>query len=245
VITGQKVWTTFAHHSDWGLCVARHDPDLPKHRGLTAFIVDMRDPGVECRPLRQMTDSANFNEVFLDGVRVPDERRVGAIGDGWRVVITTYMFERMGVGMGGTGILRSLRGLVERSGRAGDPEVRDRFADIYSRAQALRFSSLRLLTAISQGRMPGPEGSTMKLAGSLLLTDLYEFAVELLGPRGMLLDAAASREREWQDAFLGTPGLRIGGGTDQIQRNIIGERVLGLPGDLRVDKDVPFSAVPG
>ena len=244
VITGQKVWTTFAHRSDWGLCVARHDPDLPKHRGLTAFIVDMEDPGVECRPLRQMTNSANFNEVFLEGVRVPDERRVGEVGDGWRVVITTFMYERYGGSFSGGGIVESLRALLIESGRAGDPEMRDRFAGLYARAQALRYNSLRLLTAVSRGRLPGPEGSIMKLAGTLLLSDIYEFALDLLGPQALLVGAATPWDGEWQDAFLGAPGLRIGGGTDQIQRNIIGERVLGLPPDIRVDKDVPFSRVP-
>ena len=244
VISGQKVWTTFAHRSDWGLCIARHDPDVPKHRGLTAFMVDMHADGVECRPLQQITDSSNFNEVFLDGVRVPDENRIGEVGDGWRVVITTFMHERYGVGFGGGGTLQTLRDLIHQTGRADDPEVRDRFADVYARAQSLRYNGMRLLTSVAKGRLPGPEGSIMKLAGTLLMTDLYEFAVELLGPAGMLAGPDAPAAGDWQDAFLGTPGLRIGGGTDQIQRNIIGERVLGLPGEPRVDKDVPFVDVP-
>ncbi len=244
VLTGQKVWTTFAHRSHWGLCVARHDPDVPKHRGITAFLVDMQADGIECRPLRQMTDSSNFNEVFLDGVRVPDADRIGEVGDGWRVAITTFMYERFGGSFGGAGVMRSLRKLVEQSGRAGDPEIRDRFASLYARAHALRYNSLRLITAISQGRLPGPEGSIQKLAGTLLLSDIYEFAVELMGPAAMLAGSDAPWAGEWQDAFLGAPGLRIGGGTDQIQRNIIGERVLGLPGEPRVDKAVPFREVP-
>ncbi len=245
VLDGQKVWTTFAHRSDWGLCIARTDPDVPKHGGLTAFIVDMQTPGIECRPLRQMTDSSNFNEVFLDGVRVPDEHRIGAVGDGWRVVITTFMYERFSGSFAGSGVLRSLRKLIEQAGKADDPAVRDRYASLYARGHAIRYNGLRLVTAVSQGRMPGPEGSVMKLAGTLLLSDIYEFAVELLGPGGMLLAGDAAWAGEWHDAFLGAPGLRIGGGTDQVQRNIIGERVLGLPREPRVDKDVPFTEVPG
>ena len=244
VLSGQKVWTTFAHRSDWGLCIARHDPEQKKHQGLTAFLVGMKADGIECRPLRQMTDSSNFNEVFLDGVRVPDAQRIGEVGDGWRVAITTFMYERFGGSFSGGGVARSLRKLIAASGRQNDPKVRQRYADIYARGQALRYSGLRLITAISQGKAPGPEGSVMKLAGTMVLTDLYEFAVDLLGPEGMLIAGDASHGGEWQDAFLGTPGLRIGGGTDQIQRNIIGERVLGLPPEPRVDKGVPFSEVP-
>lgn len=244
VITGQKVWTTFAHRSHWGLCIARNDPDAPKHKGMTAFMVDMAAPGIACRPLRQMTRSSNFNEVFLDEVRVPDRHRVGDVGDGWRVVITTFMYERIGGSFAGAGVLDALRDLIAEAGLSGDPLVRDRLAGLYIRAQALRYTGMRLVTAISKGTVPGPEGSIMKLAGTLFLTDLYEFATELLGPSGMLAGGDARWEGEWQDAFLGTPGLRIGGGTDQIQRNIIGERVLGLPGDVRVDKGVPFSKIP-
>ncbi|MFQ5948814.1 MAG: acyl-CoA dehydrogenase family protein [Acidimicrobiia bacterium] len=244
VLSGQKVWTTFAHRSDWGLCIARHDPELPKHRGLTAFVVDMRAPGVECRGLRQMTDSSNFNEVFLDGVRVPDRDRIGEVGDGWRVAITTFMHERMSGSFRSGGALEALKRLIADLGVADDPWVRDRFTALYARAKALQYTALRLLTAVSQDRLPGPEGSIMKLAGALLITDLYEFAVELLGPHGTLEGRDAPWAGQWHAAFLGTPGLRIGGGTDQIQRNIIGERVLGLPGDLRVDKQVPFSDVP-
>ncbi|MDX1691061.1 MAG: acyl-CoA dehydrogenase family protein [Acidimicrobiia bacterium] len=244
VITGQKVWTTFAHRSDWGLCVARHDPDLPKHRGLTAFVVDMRDPGVTCRPLRQMTDSANFNEVFLDGVRVPDERRVDEIGAGWRVVTTTYMYERAGGGLTAPIPTGALAELVAAAGRDGDPRIRDRFADLHTRAEALRFTGLRIQTALSHGRLPGTEGSILKLAWTDLLRDLYELALEVVGPAGMRVGDDAPGGGEWAAAFLGTPGLRIGGGTDEVQRNLIGERVLGLPKEPRVDVGVPFRTIP-
>lgn len=240
LITGQKVWTTFAHRSDWGLCIARHDPDLPKHRGLTAFLVDMRSDGIECRPLRQMTDSSNFNEVFLDQVRVPDEQRVGDVGDGWRVVITTFMWERVNLLTGGDRIMRALKLLIQEHGLQDDPRVRDRYAAIYAREETIRFNMLRLMTAVSRGRLPGPEGSIMKLAATSLLTDVYEFAIDLMGPTGMLGSRVAPWGGEWHRGLLGMPGLRIGGGTDQIQRNIIGERVLGLPPDVRPDKGVSY-----
>ena len=243
-ITGQKVWTTFAHHSDLGLCIARHDSSVAKHGGMTAFIVDMHSSGIECRPMRQMTDSSNFNEVFLDGVQVQDTNRVGEIGDGWRVVITTFLWERINLLAGGERIINGLKKLIRDQGLADDPLVRQRFAGIYASASALRFNILRMMTSISQGGMPGPEGSIMKLSATSLLTDIYEFAVDLFGPTGMLSANVAPWEGEWHGGFLGMPGLRIGGGTDQVQRNIIGERVLGLPGDIRLDKDVPFVDVP-
>lgn len=244
MITGQKVWTTFAHRSDWGLCIARHDPEQPKHRGMTAFAVDMRAPGVTCRPLLQMTESSNFNEVFLDEVRVPDTDRVGDVGDGWRVVITTFMWERLSLVFGSDRIVGALRRLIRERGRADDPVIRQRFARIYAGAEALRFTGLRLLTAVSQGQMPGPEGSIMKLATTSLLTDLYDLAVDVFDAEGMLATDSAPWAGEWHAGFLGMPGLRIGGGTDLVQRNIIGERVLGLPGDIRVDTEVPWSQIP-
>lgn len=244
VINGQKSWTTLAHLADWGLLIARHDTELPKHQGLTAFLVDMQDEGIEARPLRQITDSANFNEVFFEGTRVPDSQRVGEVGQGWAVVISAFTHERFSSSFADTGVINALRALVDQSGRGGEPEIRERFADLYIRAQALRYTSLRLLTAISRGEEPGAEGSTMKLAGSNLLSDIYELGLDLLGPYGGLGGVDAPQSGEWHTGFLGVPGLRIGGGTDQIQRNIIGERVLGLPPDVRVDKEIAFSDVP-
>jgi alkylation response protein AidB-like acyl-CoA dehydrogenase len=226
IIDGQKVWTTFAHLSDWGLCIARTDPDAPRHRGLSAFIVDMRSAGVQARPLRQMTGAANFNEVFLTEVRVPDSHRVGEVGDGWRVVITTFMFERMGILVGRGSMLHAARELVSDDRRQIDHWTRN-----WINGRVLSFTALRQLTALSKGGVPGPEGSLGKLVGTMILSDLYEQAVENLGAGGLLAGTDAPFEGEWQDAFLGAPGLRIGGGTDQIQRNIIAERVLGLPKD--------------
>ena len=235
VISGQKVWTTFAHRSDWGLCIARTDPDVARHKGLTAFIVDMKAPGVVATPVRQMTGSANFNEVFLDEVRVPDDRRVGGVGDGWRVVITTFMFERTSVFSTAGWVASAMETLLAETrkddGSSANRLMRDRWMRTWIGGRVLGFTNLRLITALVHGRIPGPEGSLGKLVGTSLLFDVYNQAMDLLGPEGMLASADAPTEGEWQDAFLGAPGLRIGGGTDQIQRNIIAERILGLPKD--------------
>lgn len=232
VLSGQKVWTTFAHRSDWGLCIARTSPDLPAHQGLSAFLIDMTSPGVECRPIRQMTGSSNFNHVFLDEVRVPDRLRLGEVGDGWRIVITTFMFERTSVLNLGEGLAEAFLPLL-RERALGDPRQRDRFMRMFVSGKALRYTQMRMVTALDQGRIPGPEGSAAKLVGTLLLSDFYEQAIDLLGADGLLHGEDAPSGGEWHDAFLGTPGLRIGGGTDQVQRNIIAERILGLPKDLR------------
>jgi acyl-CoA dehydrogenase len=233
VIDGQKVWTTFAHHSDWGLCIARHDPDAARNAGLSAFMVDMQAPGVTARPIRQITNSSNFNEVFLDEVRVPDTMRIGEVGDGWRVVVTTFMWERFNVITGGSRVIPGLADLLRHTGAATDPIMRDRYADIYSRAQTLRYTLLRLMTALSRGRLPGPEGSVMKLVATDLLTDIFDVGLAALGPEGMGDGSGEPWEGQWHSGFAGAPGMRIGGGTDFIQRNIIAERVLGLPRDPR------------
>lgn len=231
VLDGQKVWTTFAHRSDWGLCIARHDPEAGRHGGLTAFMVDMRSPGVSAHPIRQMTNSANFNEVFLDEVRVPDALRIGAVGDGWRVVVSTFMWERFNVITGGSRVIPGLAELLRATGKASDPAVRERYAGIYARAGALRSTLLRLMTALSKGRPPGPEGSVMKLVATDLLTDVFDLALDAMGPDAMGDGRGDAWAGQWHDGFVGAPGMRIGGGTDFIQRSIIAERVLGLPRD--------------
>ncbi len=243
-LTGQKVWTTFAHMSDYGLCIARTDPDAPKHKGLTAFVVEMDQPGVECRPLRQITGAANFNEVFLDGAVARDEWRIGEVGDGWRFAMVTFMHERTSGGAGAGAGIDSLVRLVQRCGRDGDPVIRDRVMRCYCGSKALQYQGLRLLTSVLRGEAPGPEGSTMKLLFTNVATEMYDVALAVQGPAGVLDGADAPMNGAWQAAFLGLPGIRIGGGTDDIQRNIIGERVLGLPGDIRVDKGIPFKDVP-
>jgi alkylation response protein AidB-like acyl-CoA dehydrogenase len=230
VLNGQKVWTTLAHHSDFGLCIASTDRQAGRHQGLSAFIVDMKSNGVSVRPLRQMTGSAMFNEVFLDEVRVPDERRVGEVGAGWRVVITTFMFERTTLFSMAGAVAGPMHDLVSRSG--GQPHQRDRWIRTWIGGRVLGFTNLRLLTSLGRGHIPGPEGSLGKLVGTVLLSDLYDQPIDLLGAPGMLAGDDAPENGAWQNAFLGTPGLRIGGGTDQIQRNIIAERILGLPKDL-------------
>lgn len=242
-LTGQKVWTTFAHMSDWAVCLARTDPAVPKHRGISAFVLDMHQEGVECRPLRQMTGSANFNEVFLDGAVARDEDRIGEVGDGWRAAMVTFMHERTGVNGAELGVAK-LVDLVRRSGRAGDPVLRQRVARVYCEARAMEFTGYRMLTKILHGGAPGPESSTAKLAFTEMSTEMNDIAIAVQGAAGVMAGDDAPLEGGWQAYFLGLPGIRVGGGTDDIQRNIIGERVLGLPGEPRIDKDLPFSEVP-
>ena len=223
-ITGRKVWTTFAHLSDFGLCIARNEAG--KHEGLTAFIVDMKAEGVSVRPIRQMTGGANFNEVFLNGVRVTDDNRVGAVGDGWRVVIATFLYERYGAGLIGRGayqVLCSMAVTVSGAGRH-----RRRLVESYIADRIIEFNGFRTLTALGKGGFPGVEGSIAKLLATRMLDGVYDQALDQLGPAGV----AGEQSALWQAAFLGVPGLRIGGGTDQIQLNIIAERILGLPRDV-------------
>jgi len=224
VITGQKVWTSGAHYSDWGYLLARSNAKVPKHAGLTAFVLPMNTPGVTIRPLRQMTGGSSFNEVFFDDVRLPDTSRLGDPGAGWRVALTTLMNERVSVGGNTTGY-RSWGGLLHlarRTGRDDDPIVRQRLADIHIMLQVLRFNGYRALTAISKGESPGPEGSISKLAFVRVTQAMGSLLMDLSGAAGTLV----CDESQW---FLGGPGVRIGGGTDEVMRNIIGERVLGLP----------------
>ncbi len=229
-LTGQKAWTTFAHRSDWGLCIARHDPEAARHQGLTAFLVELASPGVSVRPLRQMTGGSNFNEVFLDDVPVPDRHRLGRVGDGWKVAITTFMYERLGVAVPTDAILARL---AMELGPDPDPVTRDRLLELVVRSRVGRLHHLRTLTSLASGRPPGPEGSLTKLAATLLLSDIYRLALDATGAPSLLAGAEAPAAGAWLVAFLGTQGIRIGGGSDEIQRTIIGERVLGLPGEPR------------
>jgi alkylation response protein AidB-like acyl-CoA dehydrogenase len=244
VITGQKVWTSGAHYSDLGLLLARTDPDVPKHRGITAIAVPMRAPGVEVRPLRQIDGAIHFNEVFLDEVRVPVDNTIGPIGHGWAVAMTMLMNERASIGGGGMYTFDQLAQLAREMGRDEDPIIRQRLADMYIRDEILRFLGYRVRTAAAAGRPPGPESSVMKLAVSARYEVGGNLMLELEGPAGTLVHDDAPYGGRFQDLFMGQWAPRIGGGTDQVQRNIIGERVLGLPGDVRVDKDVPFRDLP-
>ncbi|HYH49330.1 MAG TPA: acyl-CoA dehydrogenase family protein [Acidimicrobiia bacterium] len=240
VINGQKVWTSGAHYSDWGYLQTRSDFDAPKHAGLTAFVLPMDTPGVTVRPLRQMTGGASFNEVYFDDVRLPDAARLGGEGEGWRVALTTLMNERFSVGANTTGF-RSWGGLLRLArdaGRLDDPIVRQRLAQIHIGLETLRFNGYRALTAISKGGAPGPEGSIGKLALVRVLAQMSTLVMELKGAAGTL----HSVESQW---CVGIPGVRIGGGTDEVMRNIIGERVLGLPPEPSPwDKTTPFSTLP-
>jgi len=244
VVNGQKVWTSGAHYADFGILLARTAPDQPKHRGITYFVVDMHTPGIEVRPLRQITGQAHFNEVFLTDVRVPAANVVGTVDGGWGVAVTTLANERTTIGTAGAGsAFERVVDLARRSGGAGDPLVRDRLADVFVHSEVLRFLGYRVQTALSQGQPPGPESSVMKLAYAQQATRVGNLVVSVQGARGALADSDAEDGGQWQTQFLGQWGVHIGGGTDQVQRNVIGERVLGLPGEPRVDKDVPFRAL--
>jgi acyl-CoA dehydrogenase len=241
IITGQKVWTSGAHYSDIGEIICRTDPDLPKHKGLTGFIVDMKAPGVEIRPLRQMTGGASFNEVFFTEVRVRDDHRLGDVNNGWNVALTTLMNERAAIGGGGGGAdpLTRVYAMVRHYGLDSDPIVRDKLADLYTRYKVASLNNQRAMDKIRAGQTPGPEMSTAKMA----LTDnqlrLCAFLSEVLGPK-VVVDTGEWGTYAWNQLILGTPGLRIAGGSDEVMRNIVGERVLGLPKEPGIDSKSPF-----
>jgi alkylation response protein AidB-like acyl-CoA dehydrogenase len=250
LINGQKVWNSGAQIADYGMLVARTNPDVPKHKGLTVFWLDMKTPGVEVRPIRMMSGDNELNEVFLTDVRLPDSQRVGEEGGGWKVIITTLMNERAslgsGTGLGWRDILELARETPSFEGSAlDDPAFREWLADLYVDAEAIRLLSFRTLTSLSKGSTPGPEGSAGKLLWSNLAQNLTDKALDLLDHAGLMDDPdEAAMNGAFQHRFLWAPGLRLGGGTDEIMKNIIAERVLGLPGDIRVDKNVPFREIP-
>ena len=245
VISGQKVWTSGAHYSDFGEIITRTDPDAPKHRGITAFVVPMKDPAVTTKPLRQMTGGANFNEVFFDELRVPDANRLGDVNAGWGVAITTLMNERVAIGGGGGGgaSAAALFDLARHTGAAADPVVRQDLVDVFIQGRVNKYNGYRIQTAISRGAIPGPEGSVAKLLLTRMLTKMGDVAVGMLGPNAIAA-TPDSREAGWASLLVGSPGMSIAGGTEQIMKNIIAERVLGLPGDVRVDKDVAWKDIP-
>ena len=245
VIDGQKVWTSGADHSDYGILLARTDPDVPKHRGITYFLIDMRQPGVEVRPLRQMTGGSHFSEVFLTGARVAHDAVLGQVGGGWAVAMTTLANERtfMGGHGGGPG-LSDLIELARRSGASSDPHVRQGLAAAYTRSEVMNYLGMQARTAAGKGQPPGPGTSALKLMAARHRKLTGELALTIEGAAGMLANGSAPEAGQWQQYFLGAPGLRIAGGSDQIQRNIMGERVLGLPPEARQDKHVAFRDVP-
>ena len=242
-VTGQKVWSSSAHEARWGLLLARFDFDLPKHKGLVYLLCDMTSPGIEVRPLKQMDGNAHFNEVFLSDVRVPHVDRLGEPGDGWRIAITTLMHERVSIGSATGGYTFPFDRLValarDRSGSAGiDPLTRDELARVYTQRRILEMLNARILAKLGRGQIPDAEGSIVKLVLAGLISDTAGVGMRLLGPAGTVGEDVGI-----QRAFLGSPAFRIGGGTDEIQRNLIGERVLGLPKDPSPDKDVPYGSL--
>ena len=250
LINGQKVWTSGAHYSEYGILLARHDPTLPKHKGLTFFWVDMATPGIEVKPIRQISGRSHFNEVFFTDVRIPDSQRLGEIGEGWQVAITTLMNERLAVGAGGGLDFPDIFALARKMEVDGVPVLsntatRDRLADWYVQSEGLRLNQARTLTRLSRGETPGPESSIEKVVGAPKIQDIASFGVDLLEQAGVLLDSDTTPGGSlFQENFLASPSLRIGGGTDEVLRNVIAERVLQLPGDIRVDRDVPFKEIP-
>jgi acyl-CoA dehydrogenase len=245
VLNGQKIWTSGANWCEWGVIVTRSDPNAAKHAGLTYFVVNMRDPGIEIRPIRQINGGQGFNEVFFTDVRIPDAWRLDAVGNGWRVAITTLMNERASIGSaGGESLIESLieyaQTLPLGGGRAlDDPAVRQRVADFYVRSKGVEYTGHRTVTTLSKGGIPGPEASLGKLVGGALMQEIASYAMDLQGQAGAIL-----AEDGFQGTYLGIPGLRIAGGTDEVLRNIISERVLGLPPETRMDKDVAFKDIP-
>jgi alkylation response protein AidB-like acyl-CoA dehydrogenase len=262
IVNGQKVWNTLAHLADWGMLVTRTDPEAPKHKGMTYFAIDMHSEGVEVRPLRQITGEAEFNEVYFTDARIPDDQRIGAEGEGWRAALTTLMNERTAIGGGSAG------GGKPQKGAAANDAVkiwntldasektdvrRDRLMQLWVRAEVGRLTNVRAAEAAKVGN-PGPEGSVSKLEFANLNKELYDFCIDLMGPAGLIdydytfrrpteLDATGANKSA-QYAFLRVRANSIEGGTSEILKNIIGEQVLGLPGEPRVDKDLPWSKVP-
>ncbi len=250
IINGQKIWTSGAHYSDYGLLIARSDASVQKHAGITAFFLDMKSPGVEIRPIHQMSGASHFNEVFFTDVRIPDSQRLGAPGAGWKVAITTLMNERLAVGEVRRPDMEDLLELarsaqIDDRPAIADPAVRERIADWHAKTQGLTYTRLRILTALSRGGTPGPENSIAKVVNAAKLQEVASFGMDLLGMAGGVMDPElAPMQALFQDALLSSPSHRIAGGTDEILRNIIAERVLGLPGDMRADKDLPFNQLP-
>ena len=260
IVNGQKVWTTLAHVSRWGMLVARTDPDQPKHKGLTYFLLDMESGGVDVRPLHQITGEAEFNEIFLTDVRIPHDRVFGEVGGGWAAAVTTLMNERVALGGGvpkkGSGSIGDLVQLWNEQRGSLDPAthdvMRDRVAGLWMRAEALRLTNWRARDASKSGN-PGPEGSVTKLMSAEVNQRVYETCMDLLGADGMVYEAGYERKRPTgfrgpgihpRYAFLRSRANTIEGGTSEVMRNILGERVLGLPGDVRVDKELAWADVP-
>jgi alkylation response protein AidB-like acyl-CoA dehydrogenase len=255
IANGQKVWTTLAHLSRFGLLVVRTDPEAVKHAGLTAFVVDMKAPGVEVRPLRQMTGEAEFNEVYFTDTRIPEAEMLGKPGDGWRVSLTTLMNERVSIGgaipqRGSGSISHAVKVWKDLPAERQDPATRDELMKLWSRAEVHRLTNIRANSARRMGA-PGPEGSIGKMESANLNKDVYSFVMNVMGAEAMLYGSyemvrpeTAMGFESLQKAFLRSRANSIEGGTTEVMKNILGERILGLPGDVRVDREVAWSKVP-
>jgi len=249
IINGQKIWTSGAHYSDYGILLTRTDPAVAKHKGLTMFFLDMKSKGVEVKPIKQANGQSEFNEVYFTDVKIPDSQRLGAVNDGWNVALTTLMNERMSIGAGvATGfpeIFDFCSNLMLDEGPAiEDRSVRSKLANWAVKASGLKYTSFRTISALSRGERPGPENSIGKLVAGSMIQEVAMYALDLQGAAGALSGEQAELAGKFQAMLLRSPGTRVEGGTDEIMRNIIAERVLGLPGDIRVDKDVPFNQIP-
>ncbi len=246
IVNGQKVWTSGAHYSDIGEIICRTDPDQPKHKGLTGFVIDMKAPGVEVRPLRQMTGGASFNEVFFTDLRVPDDHRLGDVNAGWSVAITTLLNERASIGaggasggMGGIGNAARLIEMLRHFGLDHDPVFRQELAKVYAGFQVAKWNNQRAMDKIKSGQAPGPELSGAKLSLTKNMQAVSEFAAKVLGPR-LMADTGEWGTFSWAQFICGVPGMRVAGGTDEVLRKIIGEQVLGLPKEPGIDTTSPF-----
>ena len=247
VINGQKIWTSGAHYADRAILVTRSDPNVPKHKGLTYFFLDMKTPGIEVRPIRQVSGYSGFNEVFLTDVRIPDSQRLGEVGEGWQVAITTLMNERVASGERPEPNFNEIFALAQQMETEDGPAiedkaVRDRLAKWYVQTRGLELIRMRTLTAMARGERPGPENSIGKLVSSFKRQDISQFGMDLMDMGGIMQDAETMPMASlFQNAYLESPGSRIAAGTDETMRNILAERVLGLPRDVRTDKDQPFN----
>ena len=250
VINGQKIWTSGAQHSDFGMLILRTDPNVPKHKGLTMFKIDMRDPAVEVKPIKQVSGRSEFNEVYFTDLRVPDSWRIGEVGDGWKVSLTTLMNERLAVGGGFPTNFEEMFDMTrDIDGEEGpalkDASVREKLADWYIRSAGLRNTQNRMFSALSRGETPGPEASISKLVLGENRQNMASTMLDIQDQYGVISQSdLAVNDGDFHEIFFRAVAHRIEGGTDEILRNIIAERVLGLPGDIRVDKDVPFNEIP-
>ena len=248
IVNGQKVWTSGAHFSDYGILVVRHDPGLEKHKGLTFFFVDMKSPGIDVKPIKQLTGGSSFNEVYFNDVVIPDSQRLGEIGDGWKVAITTLMNERLAVGDADGVDANEAFELAKKHDKDGEQlidnnAVRESIADWYCEASGLKNTKLRTMSALSRGDTPGPEASITKIVSANKLQAIGNFGMDASDMSGMLMEEDSDFVK-FQMAWMGAAGLRIAGGTDEILKNIIAERVLGLPQEARADKGLPFKDIP-